>query len=361
MRSDFKFKLQVMPFAPKIRKEILKALDESIIPALKSREVAQFLAAPPFDFSKATHWAIHQELLPDKDKGPLQIIRKWPEHQLVAARGLFLSFLYEGEMHEKVGILEGHRATLQNQEVLPGIQIIKLSAPSSIVFADFAPRGDGVAYPEMLTDRSRAIRISFDKKELTTSYSYRGEGQRESSHHLQIYDDLLMQLGSIYLEEMRQNSNPALGQTLLLAIMYRLQHNLRYKRPEISNSCWVGLPVQTRKPATKTELRHQELCEEVIDYIQNNLHRPLSVSGLAQHFRISSFHLNKIFRQVHGITIMRFVTALRVDVAKRILIEQNEQIRDIARLTGFASPASFSHVFRNQTGFSPSEFRSKNR
>ena len=77
-----------MPSAPKIRKELLHILESSILPTLRQQqEILQVLAAPPFDFSQVQPQAVREEFLPDNDEGPLQVLRSWPEENMVAMRG----------------------------------------------------------------------------------------------------------------------------------------------------------------------------------------------------------------------------------------------------------------------------------
>lgn len=348
-----------MPYAPKIRKDILRALETHIIPALRAQEVLLLLAAPPFDFSATKHSTIRKTLLPDNDKGPLHVLRKWPKQKLVATRGYNISFLYEGIMHKKVGVLESHGKLMrkQKQKPPPGIQIVESIAPTCTLYADFTAREDGEQYPDALADHSRTMSIMFDRNEISIFHSSRDAEKRTSSHHLQIDDDFIPQLGAMYQEELRRNSNQPIAQALLLVIMYRLQYNLQYRKPGISNSCWLDPKHEFDKPLSPIELKNQALCADVIDYAQNNVHLQLSLKRIADHFGVSPSHLNTIFQQVYGTTLMRYVTDLRVDVAKRILSEKRERVNEVAILTGFASAESFSHVFRNKTGMSPSQFR----
>lgn len=348
-----------MPYAPKICKDILKALDENIIPALRSQEVLSLLAAPPFDFSAVKHWTIRKKLLPDNDKGPLQILRKWPKQNMAATRGLYLSFLYEGTMHQKVGALASHGKLMKRKKLIPppGIQIVEATAPSCTVYSDFTARQDGYPYPESKGDYSRKVKIMLLQNTIHISHSIKNAEQTTPSHHLLIVDQSISQLGTMYLNQLKLNKNSAFAQTLLLAIMYQFQYNLQCKRPRIGNSAWINIKEALSKPRSEIELKHQDLCTNVIDYVQNHIHLKLSLKMIADHFGVSAFHLNTVFQQIHGTTLMRYVTDFRIAAAKRILIADSERIKDVARLTGFASANSFSHVFRKKTGMSPRKFR----
>jgi AraC-like DNA-binding protein len=350
-----------MPFAPKIRKDILKALEESILPTLQSQSVRSLLMEPPFDFSGIECRTLWKDPLPDNDKGPLQVIRQWPEHQLVASRGFNISFLYDGFMHKRVGVLESHAKAMREKGLTPppGIQIVKLLAPIASTAASFTAREDGSICPEAADDQKRTISICFDGSQAYTFQSIRNSKMRVASHHLQLKDQTILHLGSAYLEELRINHNQQYAQTLLLGIMFRLRYLLLHTKPAIGNSCWIDPVTKLKNPLTDTQIKHQALCDEVIDYIQNNLTNPLTLKSIASHFALSESHLNEIFREVHDTTLMRYVTQLRINVVKEMLVFKRERVSDIAQLTGFASATSLSHIFRNQTGMSPREYRAR--
>jgi AraC-like DNA-binding protein len=176
---------------------------------------------------------------------------------------------------------------------------------------------------------------------------------------LQLKDQTILHLGNAYLEELRINHNQQYAQTLLLGIMFRLRYLLLHTKPAIGNSCWIDPPMQLKNPLTHTQIKHQASCDEVIEYIQNNLQNPLTLTSIASHFALSESHLNEIFREVHNTTLMRYVTQLRINVVKEILVLKRERVSDIAQLTGFASVTSLSHVFRRQTGMSPREYQAR--
>ena len=50
-----------MPFAPQIRKQVLQALEEHILPMLRDTVIFQVRIAPPFDLAPAEHWEIKQK------------------------------------------------------------------------------------------------------------------------------------------------------------------------------------------------------------------------------------------------------------------------------------------------------------
>ncbi len=351
-----------MLFAPKIRKDLLNALEQHILVALKGGEITQLLAGLPFYIEGAERKILREEPLPDNDGNPLQTIRYWSEEQMLASRGLYLMFVCDGFIHKKVGILDSHRQylTLRNLPVPPGVQLLKLVAPVSVLYADFCARENGSFFDEKAPPNTKILTINFDN-EITVMLSGFLDDGLMCSHRLQIHDQSLQQLAHIYWEEMGIKANSDSAQTLLLSIMNRLHYRLASTQPEVSNSCWLDPPSKTDglQILSNTQQRHQLLCEKVIGYIQNNIHQQMSIKSIARRFGVSEYHLGKVFHQQYDVTLASYISDMRVEVAKKILRNTNERISEVAQLTGFASAESFSHVFRKHTGMSPKQYRNQ--
>lgn len=348
-----------MPHAPKIRKDILHVLDEYVIPALGSGPILQVLAEPPFRFSVAPHWVLRKGLLPDNDHGPLQMVRSWPRERLVSSRGLTFGFLYWGQSHAKIGMTQSQAKQVPfDSGIVPaGITIIKSTAPAVVLYGNHVPREAGKDCPEQANDSSQSLCFRIIDNQVAAFLVHKTPDLHTSTHHLQLEDPQLIQLASIYAQELRQADELHEAQPLLLAFMYRARRTIARQKPLIGNSCWLDPSDYAGKMSGRIQRKHLLLCEEVRDHIQNNLHTPLSLQGIAGQFSISAFYLNSIFKQVQGITLMRYVTMQRIEVAKQILVEGKERVGEVASLVGFSNARSFGTIFQRHTGQSPNEFR----
>lgn len=356
-----------MPFAPRIRNEILAALDQHVIPALQTRNILQWRAEPPFNFSLLPHWGEQYVPLPDHLHAPSQKLRRWKSERMVSTDFPALGFVYQGASYERVGVTQ---TTVQEMEekglpIPAGITIVKLSAPSIICYPKYSLRSAGSRpdshWYEKNREEAKVLALHLIGDEVAVFISARSRGkENEGTYPLQINDPLLAQMGRIYLDELRQPDNLQNAQLQLRVFMDRLKRYMLRSRPAISNSCWVDPSIN---PLTYRDVapNHRILCEEVMDYIQVHLREHLTLQSIAATFNISPAHLNRIFRQVHKITLMRYVTALRIKIAKKILVDTPERISDVAELVGFSSVTSFSTVFHRAEGCSPSKYREKKR
>lgn len=72
-------------------------------------------------------------------------------------------------------------------------------------------------------------------------------------------------------------------------------------------------------------------------------------------------HINRVFRSIKNVSLMQYVTEMRIETAKSILVSTSERVNDISHLVGFASAASFYTVFQKKVRLSPREYRYQER
>lgn len=95
----------------------------------------------------------------------------------------------------------------------------------------------------------------------------------------------------------------------------------------------------------------------VIDEMHANLGQELTIDDMARTAMFSKFHFTRVFRDVMGTSPGRFLSALRLQEAKRLLIETDFSVADISSQVGYSSVGTFSSRFKSCVGVSPSMFR----
>ncbi|MBQ4839320.1 MULTISPECIES: GlxA family transcriptional regulator [Pseudoalteromonas] len=94
-----------------------------------------------------------------------------------------------------------------------------------------------------------------------------------------------------------------------------------------------------------------------IDFIQDNIDKPLSVELLAEQASLSPRHFRRIFTDKMGLSPMRFVQHVRLEKAKNLLCTTNLSIAQISVMTGFGSPPLLSRKFTQAYSVNPTQFR----
>jgi AraC family transcriptional regulator len=116
------------------------------------------------------------------------------------------------------------------------------------------------------------------------------------------------------------------------------------------------------KEAPMQSFQEQEYTariNRVMDYINNNLDRQLSLTELAKVANFSPFHFHRIFRGLSGETLNSFIQRVRIErAASMLLANPKKSITEIALDYGFSGSASFARLFKEKYGMSASQWRS---
>lgn len=97
--------------------------------------------------------------------------------------------------------------------------------------------------------------------------------------------------------------------------------------------------------------------EPVLQTMRSQLDRPLSLNDLAGVAGLSTFHFHRRFRATIGIPPHEFLTALRLQEAKRLLLTTSRSVTDICYEVGYASLGTFTARFTQLVGTSPGRLR----
>jgi AraC family transcriptional regulator len=95
----------------------------------------------------------------------------------------------------------------------------------------------------------------------------------------------------------------------------------------------------------------------VIAYIHRHIYEPLPLSRLARHAGYSPFHFTRIFKKRMGLPPLYYVSSIRLQKAKDLLVRTELSVRDISLEIGQQSLGTFTTRFAERVGVTPSEFR----
>ena len=99
------------------------------------------------------------------------------------------------------------------------------------------------------------------------------------------------------------------------------------------------------------------LVRQALRFIDENLHRPLTLETVANATNVSRRTLTGRFREKLQRTVAAEIQRLRIERVKRELTVSPRPIKQIARTSGFVSQRTLNEAFRKQVGCSPTEFR----
>jgi two-component system, response regulator YesN len=102
-----------------------------------------------------------------------------------------------------------------------------------------------------------------------------------------------------------------------------------------------------------------KMIAKAIEYITNRFHNDISLSDVAAHVAMSKNYFSELFKKHTGLTFTEYITAIRMNNAKRMLHGEQCKIYEVAERCGFQDVKHFSKQFKKVFGQSPKEFQGK--
>jgi AraC-like DNA-binding protein len=96
-------------------------------------------------------------------------------------------------------------------------------------------------------------------------------------------------------------------------------------------------------------------------FLDRNYDTPITVDDLSREVALSPYYLIRAFRVVYKQTPHQYLVGLRISRAKELLRNTDLSVTEICAAVGFESLGSFSTLFRNAVGLSPSAYRVSSR
>ncbi len=166
---------------------------------------------------------------------------------------------------------------------------------------------------------------------------------RDSSPALHLaVTTLLEQMRSVYFSE--NDLRELLVDAYALQLLERvLNHNI--SAPENSHS------------RIDKQQEYKAIFARVAQYIDRHYAEPLCIEDVAAHFGLSKYYFSRLFNKYLHCPFNEFLTLRRLKAAETMLMQPDMTIADIAYSSGFGSNSSFSRLFHEYRGCSPSEYR----
>ena len=106
--------------------------------------------------------------------------------------------------------------------------------------------------------------------------------------------------------------------------------------------------------------RLSPLVTAAVDAIRNNYIGLYGVEELSRQLGVSKCHLVRCFSAEMGVSPGKYLTGVRIEAAKLLLLEREYSLELIAGLCGFSSATYLCRVFKRETGQTPAAWRDSN-
>ena len=105
------------------------------------------------------------------------------------------------------------------------------------------------------------------------------------------------------------------------------------------------------------ENQEERVITGITRYIQEHLEQEVSLSVLAEEFHLNSQYISQLFKNEIGVGFLAYLTNVRMEKAKKLLISTSLSIAEIADRVGYGDYRVFTKVFKKTEGITPSQYR----
>ncbi|MDO5516790.1 MAG: AraC family transcriptional regulator [Clostridium sp.] len=96
---------------------------------------------------------------------------------------------------------------------------------------------------------------------------------------------------------------------------------------------------------------------KISEYINKNYNKKLTLEHLSKKFSMSPYYLSRTFKDALDITFVEYLNFTRISASKKLILNTNLSMTEIAFEVGFESSTYFTKVFKSITNITPLKFR----
>jgi AraC-like DNA-binding protein len=97
--------------------------------------------------------------------------------------------------------------------------------------------------------------------------------------------------------------------------------------------------------------------QRAIDHVYQNVGEQITIDDMARTAMFSKFHFTRLFQRATGVSPGRFLSAVRLQQAKKLLLSTSLSVAEISNQVGYSSVGTFSSRFKSSVGLSPTAYR----
>ncbi|MBU3144835.1 response regulator [Clostridium sp. CF012] len=135
--------------------------------------------------------------------------------------------------------------------------------------------------------------------------------------------------------------------------------NLKRKVKEDYNSS-DRVTITEDKSLNTNEKNSKYLVVKALSFMKANVNMSLTLKDVSDHLYISTWYLSKLIKKETGSTFIYTLSEMRIDEAKKLLLQPQYKIYEVSTMIGFTDVTYFNKLFKSITGLKPMEYRNKN-
>lgn len=105
------------------------------------------------------------------------------------------------------------------------------------------------------------------------------------------------------------------------------------------------------------DYKSKQKIQEALQYIQTHYNKDLNMAVVSNYISMNYSLFSLAFKKYTGINFVNYIKDLRINEAKRLLVDTDKKINEISMLVGYENEKHFMKIFKTMHGVSPSEYR----
>lgn len=105
------------------------------------------------------------------------------------------------------------------------------------------------------------------------------------------------------------------------------------------------------------DMKQYQVKKQIVEYIEKHYMQDLSLSDVAEAMHYSDPYFCKIFKNIFNKSFIMYLTELRIEKSKALLLDVTVNVKDISEKVGFQDSNYYAKVFKRMEGMTPSEYR----
>ncbi|MEK0315540.1 response regulator transcription factor [Cohnella sp. 56] len=107
----------------------------------------------------------------------------------------------------------------------------------------------------------------------------------------------------------------------------------------------------------RDEARYGTAIKDAIGYIYEHLHEAIGMKQVAEQLHLNASYFSVLFKEQTGMTFSDYLTRIRLQKAKELLVATQSPVWEIAEKVGYQTDKYFIKVFKDNEGLSPRQYR----
>ena len=119
----------------------------------------------------------------------------------------------------------------------------------------------------------------------------------------------------------------------------------------------LKIALYEKRKTEEQDAQEERTITGIIRYLQEHLDKEISLNILADEFHLNSQYISQLFKSEIGVNFLAYLTSIRMERAKKLLLATSLSIGEISEKCGYADYRVFTKAFKKEEGSTPSQYR----